>query len=140
MENQISIAISSLKPLTKETVKEIAQWGYEVPYDAYSYKGHSDEYLLDESTWGTEQFCLVERGILLGQLACQYEGDDLWVGWSMAPEFCGKGNGEAFVKKSIPRVAAAALGFVIASFHISRTGVRIDPPGRGRKSPSAGRF
>ncbi len=101
MENQISIANSSLEPLTKDTVEKIAEWEYESPYDAYSYKGHHDEYLLDESTWGTEQFCLVEQGILLGQVACQYEGDDLWVGWSMTPQLCGKGNGAAFVKKCV---------------------------------------
>ncbi len=104
MENQISIVNSSLKPLTKETVKEIAQWEYESPYDAYSYKGHSDEYLLDESTWGTEQFCLVEGSVLLGQVACQYEGDDIWVGWSMAPQFCGKGNGAAFVERCVREI------------------------------------
>ncbi len=101
MENQISIANSSLEPLTKDAVEKIAEWEYEAPYAVYSYKGHHDEYLLDESTWGTEQFCLVEQGILLGQVACQYEGDELWVGWSMAPQLCGKGNGATFVKKCI---------------------------------------
>lgn len=101
MKNQISMANSWLEPLTKDTVNEIAQWEYEAPYGAYSYKGHYDEYLLDESTWGTEQFCLVDGGILLGQVACQYEGDNLWVGWSMAPSLCGKGNGAAFVQKCV---------------------------------------
>ena len=66
MENQINMANGSLEPLTKETVKQILQWEYKAPYDAYSFKGHQDEYLLDESTWGTEQFCLVDGGILLG--------------------------------------------------------------------------
>ena len=72
-----------LLPLSPETVAEISQWEYEAPYEAYSFKGHHDEYLLDESIWGVEQFCLTCDGILLGQVACQYEGDDLWVGWSM---------------------------------------------------------
>ncbi len=101
MKNQINMANGLLKPLTKETVEQIAQWEYEAPYNAYSFKGHHDEYLLDESTWGTEQFCLVDGGIIVGQVACQYEGTDLWVGWSMTPQLCGKGNGTAFVAKCV---------------------------------------
>lgn len=104
MENQISMAKGSLEPLTKETVEVISQWEYEAPYDAYSFKGHHDEYLLDESVWGVEQFCLTCDGIVLGQVACQYEGDDLWIGWSMAPEFTGKGNGAAFVNCCVQEI------------------------------------
>ena len=101
MENQINMAKGSLEPLTKEIVAKISGWEYEAPYEAYSFKGHHDEYLLDESIWGVEQFCLACDGILLGQVACQYEGDDLWVGWSMAPEFTGKGNGAMFVDRCV---------------------------------------
>lgn len=101
MENQNSIVNSLLEPLTRDTANQIAQWEYEAPYDAYSIKGHHDEYLLDESTWGTEQFCLVQGGILLGQVSCQYEGNTLWVGWSMAPQFCGQGNGAVFVERCV---------------------------------------
>ena len=101
MEKQLSMAKGSLEPLTKETVNEISQWAYDAPYDAYSFKGHHNDYLLKESTWGTEQFCLVYEGIVLGQVSCQYEGDDLWVGWSMAPEFTGKGNGAMFVDRCV---------------------------------------
>ena len=104
MENQISMEKGSLKPLTKETVAVISQWEYEPPYEAYSFKGHHDEYLLDESIWGIEQFCLTCDGVILGQVACQYEGDDLWVGWSMAPEFTGKGNGAAFVERCVQEI------------------------------------
>ncbi len=101
MENQINMANGLLKPLTKETVAQITQWEYEAPYDAYSFKGHHNEYLLNDSFWGTGQFCLIDGGIILGQVACQYEGNNLWVGWSMAPELCGKGNGAAFVSKCV---------------------------------------
>ena len=104
MENQINMAKGSLEPLTKETVVEMSQWEYEAPYDAYSFKGHHDEYLLDESIWGVEQFCLTYDGILLGQVACQYEGDDLWVGWSMVPELTGQGNGAAFVERCVQEI------------------------------------
>ena len=104
MENQINMAKGSLEPLTKETVAEMSQWEYEAPYDAYSFKGHHDEYLLDESIWGVEQFCLTYDGIVLGQVACQYEGDDLWVGWSMAPEFTCQGNGAVFVERCVQEI------------------------------------
>jgi len=91
----------TLKPLTEKTAAEISGWEYESPYDAYSFKGHTDDYLMDRSTWGTEQFCLVDDDIVIGQVACQYDGADLWVGWSMAPQLCGKGNGAAFVEKCV---------------------------------------
>lgn len=101
MKNQINMANGSLEPLTTVTALEIAQWKYEAPYDAYSIKGHRDGYLMDESTWGTEQFCLTHEGILLGRVSCQHQGDDLWVGWSMAPRFCGNGYGAAFVDRCV---------------------------------------
>ena len=104
MENQINMAKGSLEPLTKETVAVISQWEYEAPYEAYSFKGHSDGYLLDESIWGIEQVCLTCDGIVLGQVACQYDGDDLWVGWSMAPEFTGQRNGAAFVERCVREI------------------------------------
>jgi len=103
MKNQINMKKCSLEPLTKETVAVISQWEYEAPYHVYNFKGHSD-YLLDESTWGIEQFCLTFHDIILGQVACQYDGDDLWVGWSMAPEFTGQGNGAAFVARCVREI------------------------------------
>ena len=106
MENQINMAKGSLEPLTKETLAEMSQWEYEAPYEAYSFKGHQDEYLLDESIWGVEQFCLTCDGIVLGQVACQYEGEDLWVGWSMAPELTGRGYGAMFVECCIREIRA----------------------------------
>ena len=59
---------------------------------------------MDQSIWGVEQFCLTCDGIMLGQVACQYEGDDLWVGWSMAPEFTDQGNGAAFVEHCVQEI------------------------------------
>ena len=93
-----------LFPISAETVAEISEWEYEAPYEAYSFKGHHDEYLLDDSIWGIEQFCLTSNGSILGQVACQYEGDNLWVGWSMAPEFTGQGNGRAFVERCVREI------------------------------------
>ena len=96
-----------LLPLSKEVAAEIAQWEYEAPYEAYSIKGHHDEYLMDESTWGTEQFCLMDGETVIGQVACQFEGSDLWVGWSMNPAMVGKGYGGAFVRKCVEEIRRA---------------------------------
>lgn len=90
-----------LVPLTQNSASEISQWEYEEPYNVYNFKGCPHGYLMDESTWGTEQFCLMNGDTILGQVSCQFDGDDLWVGWSMAPQFCGKGNGSNFVEKCI---------------------------------------
>ena len=97
----IGLECGVLKPLTKETVAEIARWEYEKPYDAYNFTNHPNGYLFDDSTWGTEQFCLVDGETILGQVTCQLDGKDLWVGWSMAPQFCGKGNGSNFVNRCV---------------------------------------
>ncbi len=86
-----------LVPLSLNRANEIAQWEYAAPYEAYSFKGAPNGYLFNEATWGTEQFCLIENNTLWGQVSCQFEGDALWVGWSMAPQLCGQGNGAAFV-------------------------------------------
>lgn len=90
-----------LKPLTKETAEAISNWEYESPYAVYNFKGHPNGWLMDVSTWGTEQFCLMEGTTLLGQVACQLDGKDLWVGWSMAPQFCGKGYGGHFISRCV---------------------------------------
>ena len=101
MENQINMANGTLKPLTKEIATRISQWEYDPPYNAYSFKGRHNQYLMKESTWGTEQFCLVAGDTLFGQVSCQYDGADLWVGWAMAPQFCGQGNGASFVTRCV---------------------------------------
>ena len=106
MENQIKLEGSILQPMTAAAAEAISQWEYDPPFDAYSFKGRHDGYLLDESIWGTEQFCLVDAGTIVGQVTCQYEGDDLWVGWSMAPVLCGKGGGASFVEKCVKELRA----------------------------------
>ena len=88
-------------PLTQEIALEISQWEYEKPYDVYNFKGRPNEWLMDKSTWGTKQFCLIDGTTIMGQVACQFDNNDLWVGWSMAPQFCGKGNGSNFVNRCV---------------------------------------
>ena len=107
MDNQSKFRHSILVPMSASAAAEISQWEYEPPFDVYNFKGHHDGYLLDESIWGIEQFCLVDGGAIVGQVACQYEGDDLWAGWSMAPALCGKGGGAAFVEKCVRELRAA---------------------------------
>ncbi len=46
-------------------------------------------------------------GQILGQVACQYEEADLWVGWSMAPWLCGQGYGAAFVDRCVTELCRA---------------------------------
>lgn len=96
-----------LQPLSGKAAAEMANWAYEAPYDAYSFKGDQDDYLLDESTWGTEQFCLMDGKTVIGQVACQFEGSDLWVGWSMNPAIVGKGYGSIFVRKCVEEIRRA---------------------------------
>ena len=93
-----------LKPLTELTVSAICEWEYETPYEIYSFKGHPNKYLLNKEKWGEEQFCLLYAGKVIGQVACQFAGEDLWVGWALAPECCGKGNGYLFVQKCVEEI------------------------------------
>ena len=90
-----------LRPLDEDAVQQIAQWEYDAPYEDYSFKGKDNRYLRNNSTWGTEQFCLTDGELLLGQVSCQFDGGDLWVGWSMAPALCGKGGGARFVTRCV---------------------------------------
>ena len=95
------LAAGELRPLTGKTAAEISAWQYGAPYEAYSFRGAEDDWLMEEALWGTELFCLCDGERLLGQVACQEEGDALWVGWSMAPELCGRGFGAAFVSRCV---------------------------------------
>lgn len=104
MNNQAEFNRGVFQPLTGEAAAEIAQWEYGKPFDAYSFKNRPNGYLMNKSTWGTEQFCLVDKSEVLGQVSCQLEGGDLWVGWSLAPALCGKGNGAAFVKRCVEEI------------------------------------
>ncbi|MCH5323873.1 MAG: GNAT family N-acetyltransferase [Eubacterium sp.] len=92
---------SKLIPMTEESVIEISKWEYEKPFDVYSFNGRANSYLMDKSIWGKELFCLSKENKVLGQVSCQFEGNDLWVGWSLAPELCGCGNGTAFVERCV---------------------------------------
>ncbi|MDD2268669.1 MAG: GNAT family N-acetyltransferase [Eubacteriales bacterium] len=93
-----------LQELKVETAKEISQWEYDEPYDVYNFKGRPNGYLMDQKTWGTEQFALCYDNILVGQIACQFDDDNLWVGWSLSPKLCGRGNGHLFVKRCIEEI------------------------------------
>ena len=93
-----------LRPLTENYAAQMLQWEYEPPYAEYSFKGQHDDWLMDQSTWGVEQFCLANGKDAVAQVACQLEGDDLWVGWSLAPSLCGKGNGAQFVALCVMRL------------------------------------
>lgn len=95
---------SRLVGLDTDTAKQISLWEYKYPYDAYSFKGRENGYLWNKETWGTEQFCLLCKEIITGQVACQWEQGELWIGWSMAPAICGQGCGTVFVRKCIGEI------------------------------------
>lgn len=104
MENKF--ANYQLRPLSERYAAQISQWEYDPPYAEYSFKGYPDDWLMDRSTWGIEQFCLTNGDDAVAQVACQLEGDDLWVGWSLAPYLCGKGSGAQFVTVCVKQLAA----------------------------------
>jgi hypothetical protein len=41
---------------------------------------------------------------VIGQVACQKDNDDLWVGWSLVPKLCGAGNGTSFIRRSVAEI------------------------------------
>lgn len=98
MKNAILVA------MTEEYASEISRWEYEPPYDVYSFKGHPNGYLFEKEIWGKEQFCLIKDGDVIGQVACQSDGDDLWVGWAQNPKLCGKGNGHLFIVRCVEEI------------------------------------
>lgn len=93
-----------LQSLTETSAFEISQWEYEKPYDVYNFKGRPNGYLLNKETWGKEQFCLADDDKVIGFVACQYDHNDLWVGWSLSPLYCGLGQGHLFIKKCIEEI------------------------------------
>lgn len=97
----------TLQGLAYETATKISQWKYEKPYDVYNFYGTPDGYLLNEDTWGTEQFCLLNNGEVIGFIACQYDDDNLWAGWSLSPLYCGQGNGYLFIVRCVEEIRKA---------------------------------
>ena len=90
--------------LTEKAAAEISLWEWPPPYDVYNFKGRPNGYLMDRSTWGNEQFCLLSGDSLetvIGQVACQPDQGALWVGWALAPRLCGQGLGALFVQKAV---------------------------------------
>ena len=93
-----------LQGLTEATAAEISQWEYEKPYDVYNFKGRPNGYLMNKDTWGTEQFCLTDDGKTVGYVACQFDKNNLWIGWSLSPLYCGQGRGHLFVGKCMEQI------------------------------------
>ena len=93
-----------LKPTDEKSAEIISEWEYPHPYDVYNFKNKNNGYLFDRNLWGTEQFCLICGNDVIGQVACQYDNGNLWVGWSLAPVYCGIGNGYLFIGKCIEEI------------------------------------
>ena len=90
--------------MNEKAAEIIKEWEYPCPYDAYNFKGKKNGYLLNREIWGTELFCLICDGEVIGYVACQFGDNNLWVGWSFAPELCGKGDGVLFIKKCVDEI------------------------------------
>lgn len=88
-----------LVDLNEEILKYICYWKYEKPYNIYNLE--LNEYLRESSTWGLEQFVLVGHDNIIAYVACQIIDGDMWIGWSLRPDICGKGMGKVFAKKCI---------------------------------------
>ena len=93
-----------LTPMDEKTARIISEWEYPPPYDVYNFKGRQNGYLFDKAIWGTELFALFSGDDIIGYVACQYANNDLWVGWSFAPELCGNGNGLLFICKCMEEI------------------------------------
>ncbi|NLB42921.1 MAG: GNAT family N-acetyltransferase [Clostridiales bacterium] len=90
----------NLIPLNIKYASEISTWQYDAPYEAYSFRDN-DGYLWNKNSWGSEQFCMLYENMVLGQVACQFDNNEMWVGWSLNPDFCGKGIGSDFIKQCV---------------------------------------
>ncbi len=90
--------------LNQEYATAISEWEYESPYNIYSFKGQPNEYLFDKNTWGIEQFCLIRKDTIIGQVACQFDDNKFWVGWALNPKFCGQGSGYLFISKCVDEI------------------------------------
>ncbi len=93
-----------LKPLTEQAAAEISEWEWNKPYDVYHFKGRPNGYLWDRKTWGIEQFYLDGKGTAVGLVSCQFDQNQLWVGWAFSPELCGKGKGHLFIETCIREI------------------------------------
>jgi ribosomal-protein-alanine N-acetyltransferase len=109
-----------------EYAKEmINKWKYGGEYHIYDYV-NEEELLLDEKNWGVSRFAaLDEENNLVGELTIEFfkeedesfEDDgyvehkvvkenpqniyEMWAGWGLKPEVCGKGIGLSFVLECI---------------------------------------
>ncbi|MFT3952253.1 MAG: GNAT family N-acetyltransferase [Oscillospiraceae bacterium] len=106
-EKAILFTRCEFRPLTETAASEISRWAYEQPYDCYNFKGHPNGYLFNRDTWGKEQFYLADENRVIGFVSCQYDGGDLWVGWSLSPLFCGQGNGFLFIEHCVSVIRTA---------------------------------
>lgn|GEM_PF-149505 len=88
-------------PLNDEYISEMSTWQYDAPYEAYSFR--VEGYLMNKDIWGIEQFCMIYENIVLGQVACQFDNNNnnMWVGWSLNPAYCGKGMGKEFISRCV---------------------------------------
>ena len=94
----------TLKAMDERAAAEISAWEYPPPFSMYTFKGRPNGWLFNRAGWGSEQFYLAFGDKAIGQLACQWEDGQLWVGWSLHPGLCGLGEGRRFVQKCVQEI------------------------------------
>ncbi|WDV48131.1 GNAT family N-acetyltransferase [Clostridiaceae bacterium M8S5] len=113
-------------PMNLEYAREmIDNWKYDGEYHIYDYI-NEEECLLDKETWGLGRFAVLnEEDNLIGEVTIEFfeeEDEDseddgyvehhvvksnpqniyeMWMGWGLKPELCGKGLGKEFISECI---------------------------------------
>ena len=113
-----------INPMDEIAASIISEWEYPAPYDVYSFKSRPNGYLLDKNVWGKELFYLACNNAIIGYVACQYDDADLWVGWALAPELCGKGNGDLFISNCIQEIRRVKLYYGILYLRVAAWNIR----------------
>ena len=103
----------------------ICNWKYDEIYHIYDYKYEEDD-LLDKNKCGIEKFAVLnEKHVLVGKLTVEFlkkkispheeacvvdysivknetNGNyNMWLGWGLKPELCGRGFGFKFISECI---------------------------------------
>ena len=113
-------------PMNSEYAEDmICNWKYDGKYRIYDYKNEEGD-LLDKNKWGIEKFAVLdEKHNLAGELTIEFlkkkmnpedkglvvdydivknnpvENYDMWLGWGLKPELCGRGIGFGFVSECV---------------------------------------
>ncbi|GGE31839.1 GNAT family N-acetyltransferase [Streptococcus himalayensis] len=87
--------------LSQEHAMEIANhWHYPAPYDFYDLENDLEDYqeMVNSDLRGDNYYQVLRDGKLYGYFTVNTDGAVLELGLGMKPEYCGKGEGKAFMQ------------------------------------------